>query len=329
MIKIKRKIEVVRADDIAFIDARMSERHDADITAIGSGQFFKRQLEHVYSTTYQASMPMPNSLRLFPVDTEINEGATSYVHRMMEPVGEAIVISNYGNDLPRVNTVMREEVKQLKDIGNSYSYSIKDIASARMTGANIDGDRAYASREAIERKHNEIFWWGLAEFGLYGALNHNSIPRFIFSVALNSASDPDDVVNELNAYVNSVNALTKTTAFVDTLVLPADEYAYVMSTPRSPNSDTTIGQFLILNNPFLKTIEQAWELGGDIVHNNGQSLAFAYRKSPLVAKVVAPIIYRQLPMERKNLEFVTNCTGMNGGFYSPKPLEICVGELLA
>ena len=44
-------------------------------------------------------------------------------------------------------------------------------------------------------------------------------------------------------------------------------------------------------------------------------------------KYVAPLMFRQLPVERRNLEFVVNNIGQSGGFYTPKPLHMVKGNL--
>lgn len=328
----RKKIEVIRADDIAYLDERAQaylaeqDRFDANILSTGTGFFFKRQLEHVFATTLTANIPPPNAFRLFPIDSSVPEGAKSYTQRLMEPVGEATIISNFADDLPRVNVVRREERRGIRMLGDSYGYTVQDIMAARFAGEPLDTTLGMAAREAIERKHNRLCWFGDAEAGLWGVLRHPYIPRYIFSEPLSeNASSADALIAEVNAMLNGVNSLTKTTAQVDTLVLPPDEFAYIHSAPRSATTDTTIAEFLLAKNKWLKNIEQAWELDAD--ENNDTALCLAYRKNEMSAKYVAPINFRQLPVERRNLEFVINNIGSSGGFYTPRPLEMVVGEL--
>lgn len=329
----KSKIEVIRADDVQFIDERArlhldgDMRFDSDVLSAGTGFFFRRQLEHIFAETLTAKIPPPNAFRLFPIDSSVPEGAKGYTQRIMEPVGEATIIANYADDLPRVNVVRREERRGIRMIGDSYGYSVQDIMAARFAGEPLDVTLGLAAREAIERKHNRLAWFGDEEAGLWGVLRHPYIPRFIFTEPIDkAATSSDEIIAQINQMLNGVNALTKTTAQVDTLVLPPDEYAYIHSTPRSANSDTTIADFILAKSPFLTRIEQAWELDQD--QNDGKALALAYRRDISVVKYVAPITFRQLPVERRNLEFVVNNIGSSGGFYTPRPLEMVVGELV-
>lgn len=322
--------DVIRADDMRFLDEQAqshgsSQRSD-NVLSSGVGYFFKRQLEYIFQETLLAKIAPPNAFRLFSTDSSVPEGATSYTQRLMEPTGEATLIANYADDLPRVNVTRKEETRSIRMIGDSYSYSVMDIMAARFAGQPLDQDLGFSAREAIERKHNRLCWFGDQQAGLWGVLAHPYIPRYAFANAISSASTATQIIDEINDMINGVNSLSKTTASPNTLVLPPDEYAYIFSTPRSPTSDTTIAAYLVANNPFLEMIEQAWECAAD--QNGGQALCLAYRKDPMNARYVAPIVFRQLPVERRNLEFVINNIASSGGFYTPRPLEMVVGELV-
>jgi len=322
------KIEVIRADDMRFLDEQahsFAQPRQDNVLASGVGYFFQRELEYIYQRTLEAKVAPPNAFKFFSIDSSVPEGATSYTQRLMEPTGEATLIANYADDLPRVNVTRKEESRAIRMMGDSYSYSVMDIMAASMSSQPLDQDLGFAAREAIERKHNRLCWFGDQQAGLWGVLAHPYIPRFAFTNAISSASTPDQIIDELNDMINGVNSLSKTTASPNTLVLPPDEYAYIHSTARSATSDTTIAAYLIANNPFLEMIEQAWECAAD--QNGGQALCLAYRKDPMNARYVAPIVFRQLPVERRNLEFVVNNIASSGGFYTPRPLEMVVGEL--
>lgn len=322
-------IQVIRADDIRFLDQEAANfrarRQDAGILSAGTGMFFKRELEFVFRETLMARLAPPNLFRLFPIDTSVSEGATSYTQRMLEPVGEAAIISDYADDLPRVNVVRREERRSIIDIGDSYSYSVREIMAARFANVPLDRQLGVAAREAIEKKHNRLGWFGDVDAQLFGILRHPDIPRFLFANPIDATTPADTIIDEINSMINRVNSLTKTVANVNTLVLPPDEFAFIFSTPRSATTDTTIADFLLDKNPFLEFIEQAWEL--DASENGGQKLAVAYRRDPMNVKYVAPVTFRQLPVERRNLEFIINNMASSGGFYTPRPLEMVIGEL--
>ena len=318
---------VIRQDDLDYINQKARElRQDASIMTTGTGYFFQRQLEYIFERTLKANIPAPNFSKFFPVDSSVGEGAKSYTQRLMEPVGEAKIISSYGDDLPRVNVVRREKRRAIQMLGDSYGYSVQDIMAARFAGEPLDTQLGMAAREAIERKHNRLCWYGDQSAQLWGVLDHPYIPRFIFSQSLNEDSTADEIIGQLNAMINGVNTLTKTTGQVNRVGLPPDEYTYIHSA-RIPDTNITIAEFVLKAHQD-KDLQflQSWELDAD--ENDGQALAIAYRQDEASVKYVAPVPFRQLPVERRNLEFVINNIASSGGFYTPRPLEMVIGELL-
>lgn len=325
---------IIDEADLKFIDktvknnlaaSQKNSRHRNDNLDPGSGYFFARELEYIYSETLKADLPEANFNKLFAVDSAPREGQKSYTQRIYEPVGKAEIIANMADDLPRVNVVKREETRGIHYLGDSYGYSVQDIMSAQFAGDPLDATLGEAAREAIERGHNDLCFFGSPEYKIWGVLRHPYIPRYLFSEEIGaSATDADAIIDQINALINSVNRITKTVAVADTLALPPAEYDYIHQT-RIPDTMSTIAEFILKAHPGLE-MYKCWELDADL--NEGTALALAYRKSATNAKYVAPVVFRQLPVERRNLEFVTNCLGVSGGFYSPRPLHLCVGELV-
>ena len=325
-----KKIEVIRADDVQFIDSHASThsmRGDSAFS-VSTGMFFKSQLEYTFTQALTATIPKPNALSLFSINTEVNEGATTYKQRMYEPTGEAVIISNFASDLPRVNVTQSEASANLKYIGDSYSYSMEDIMAARFAGEPLDTTLGVAAREISENKHNKMAWWGDRSHNIRGVLTHDFIPRYLNAVPFDAtAASADAIITELIAILNASSKLTKTAAKADTLILDPDAYSYIMHAPRSATSDTSIGEYLLtkFKDRGLQVFE-AWELGKEF--NNGKALGVAYRRALSISQsYVASLLFRQEPVRRVNLEFVVDCLGKSGGFYAPRPLEIIVFEL--
>jgi hypothetical protein len=314
---------------IGDANAGKPEHHRID-SAVKGGYFFRRELEYIYAQTLSADIAPPNALRLFTLDTSVNEGADSYVQYIREPVGETKIISDFAADLPRVDAVRREESKKIQWLGNSFDYSIAEIATASMSGQPLQRDKGLSSRESMEREHNDLCWYGSKEYGLDGVLNNDFVSRYVFSVPLNESSSALDIHKELNSFINSINSDNKGMVPPNslTLVLPPDEYAHVVSTARSDNStDTTIAEFLMQKNQFLGRIEQAWELEETDKIDSGKRCAFLYRSGMEYERYVAPLVYRQQPVQEHGLNYVVHALGKSGGFYSPKPIFCRIGEL--
>lgn len=308
---------------MAWLDNQV--RSDRGILEPRTGLFFKNKLEYTMRRALSMNLPAPNLFRYFMINDEVAEGATSYSQEIQEAVGRAIVISDYGADLPRVNVTKSKVSRGIVDIGDAYSYTYKQIKAAQFAGEPLDTTLGGAAREVTERKHNELGWWGDDEHDLFGVLNHPHIPRYLFGAPLLDGTTPKVIMNMLNAYLDSVNTLTETAAQADTLLLPPDEYMYIKNTMIGDGSEKTILEWLLSKREELRTVGQCWELAPK--YNNGQALCVAFRNNELVATYVAPQMFRQMPVQRNNLEWVVDCVGTSGGFYSRRPLEMVIGEL--
>lgn len=309
-----------------FADALAYAHVDADVYAAGSGYFFKKELQHTFRRALEAKIPAPNAMMLFDTASEIQKGADSYVQRIEEPLGEAIIIANFAMDLPRVNVTQREEVKQIQWLGASYGYSVKDIAAARYANKPLNRTLGITARKIIERKHNRLAWFGDYEHNLDGILNNDDIPRVIMVNAIDSNSTPATIEDELMTVLNTTRTLTKTTSKITDLGLPPAEYAYIHSTSRSQDNNTTIAQFLLMANSWLERIHEVWELDAD--ENGGTALALGWDRDSDGLRYEMVEQFSQLPVERNGLEFEVNTLGISGGANVRRPLEAFVAELV-
>jgi len=306
-------------------------RADAILTP-GTGLWFSRQLESIVPTVYRTKTPPRNGLRLFGLDpTTAGEGHKSYTHRMYESLGKASWINNYGDSLNRVSVAGKELNRPIKTFGSAYSYTIEDIMAARLTSMPLDAELARACRIANEEFLNDVLWFGDHEVGIWGVLSHPFIPRLVLAEPLTAAaSSSDAIIATVNEFLNSIDEVTETTAMAGVLLLPPAAYDYIADTPRSATTDTTILEFLIKKRSdagMPLRVEKVWELAG--AGTGGVDVIIAYPMDGRVVKHVVPIPFRQLPVQEVNLEYVINCISKSGGFYTPYPLEMAIGELPA
>lgn len=71
-----------------------------------------------------------NAFKVFPVQTEIPKGAQTAYQRIYDSYGMTEIISNYADDLRRVDVIGEEKAVKVVDIGDSYGYSINEIKIA-------------------------------------------------------------------------------------------------------------------------------------------------------------------------------------------------------
>jgi len=292
--------------------------------------FFQRELEAVKSKTYDVKYPELKCRRLIPVSFDAGAGAESIVYQQYDQVGMAKIISAYGSDLPRADIVGKEFVAKIKSLGCSYGYNIQEIRNANMAGKPLQSRKAAAAKRAILQKENNIAYFGDASTGLVGFLNNPNVtqtvvPNGVSASPLFADKTPDEILADLNGAANFIVESTNGVEIPDTLLLPLAQYNYIKSTPRSANSDTTILQYFLDNNGYIKTVEWVNELKG--VGNGGVDVMVCYRRDPDVLTLEIPQDFEQFPEQEQGLEYVVPCHQRIGGVlvYYPMAVNIVSG----
>lgn len=306
---------------------RAQRRSDAP-SGIGEnlGYWFDDELEQIMARTYEERREPNSALDIFEMDTSVSEGAKTYTHRIKKPRGEAKIIEDYGDKLPRVDVVRDEFPRPVIDIGTSYEFTIREMLSARFSDQNLERDRGQSAREAIEDKHDTLFWEGDVDNDVWGFATHPYIPRYGFSIPIDYNQDPNAIVQELHKFVSQPKLLSTSDVSPDTLLLPTKQYE-VIATMRIPDTTMTILEHLEQSNPHLSegSVRQVDKLDG--LGDNGQDLAGVFRNREDTIKIVAPIVADQLEPRDKGMTTVVEFMASNGGMYVPRPKEVVIGEL--
>lgn len=292
--------------------------------------FFARELESKKARAYDVVKAPLKAFDLFPVDTSAGAGAETIVYEQYDMTGLAKVIANYADDLPRADVKGKEFTARIKSIGNSYGYSLQEIRASQMANKSLPERKANAAVRSQREAWNRIAFYGDSVNNLQGFLTNTNIPD---SSAPNGAGGTpqwstktsDEILEDMNALANSVIALTNGAETPDTMVLPIAQYTLIASTPRSSTSDTTILAYFLQNNPFIKSVEWANELDSAQLAANGVTrftgdVAFVYRRSPDVVTLEMPVLFEQLPVQERGLEYIVPCHSRIGGVLVYYPL---------
>jgi len=132
------------------------------------------------------------------------------------------------------------------------------------------------------------------------------------------------IIRDLNLVMNSIFVNTLGTDVGDTMLLPLVQYSYIASTPRSSTSDTTILEFFLKSNPFVKMVDwlnQLKDAGGA-----GIDYMVAYKRDPEVLQLRIPSDFEQLEPEKRNLEYIIDCLESFGGVEIYYPLCVSYGS---
>lgn len=308
----------------------------ADGTSESVSVFFARELDYVKSQTYDVVYPEMTALSLFPVSSEVPEGAESFTYYSYDQTGLAVIINNYATDLPRADVKGKPTTGYVKSIGTSYGYSVQEMRASKMTGKSLDVRKGESARYAADYLVNRIAWRGDKENNLVGILSEeNDIPKFILSTVTVDGKErtefcyknADQILEDINNMQKYVSQLTKNVEKPDTLVLPAHVYID-LATRRIPDTETTILKFIMDHAPYLKEIREANELQAESTDMNptGSNVALLYTNSPKKMTLEIPMPFLQHALQEKGLEIEIPCEERVGGMVIYYPLSALIAE---
>lgn len=301
------------------------EHFDADESV-----FLQRQLDYIKSKTYDVKYAELKARKLIPVSSEADPGAEKIFYRQYDQSGLAKVIANYADDLPRADVKGKEFFAQVKTLADSYGYNIQELRAAAFSNVPLEQRRANAARRAIAQLENSLAFFGDTEANLGGFFSNPNIGSVTIpndgtgTSTLWSTKTSDQILRDLNLVANTVVSQSLGVEIPDTLLLPLEQYNYIASTARSANSDTTILNYFLQNNPYVKQVEWVNELK-DAGSGNAEVI-LAYRRDPEVLTMEVPSDFEQLELQVRNLEYVIPCMERFGGVLIYYPLAIAKGE---
>lgn len=294
--------------------------------------FFARELDHVKTKTYDRKYPELSALSLFPITSEVNEGAETVTYYSYDITGMASIINNYATDLPRVDVKGESHTAHIKSIGDSYGYNVQEMRASRMAGKSLDARKGAAARRASDHMVNKIAFAGDKKHNLIGIFSEeNDIPIYTLSeveIEGKKYTDwehktPDQILYDINGMQKFVDKITMSIEKPDTLALPS--YIYMdLANRRIPDTEITVLSFLKKNAPYLKNFESMPELQDTAkdINPSGKNVAFMYTKDPEKFSLEIPLPFYQYPLQVQKLETEVPCETRTAGLIIYYPLSM-------
>ena len=334
-----------KTEEVVMSDAIEALVASGAIVGDDAGIFFQRQLEYIQAQSYDVLYPDLMAREVFAVNTEGGEGINSITYRSYDKRGETAVISGKATDLPRGDIDGKEYTIQVRTLGNAYGYSRQELAASRLTGLPLEARKVEATRRSYEEKVNQLSWFGDASKdigGLFGGpagAPWSTVTRQVVAAAAGGTNStvwgvdktPDEVIADLTLACAKVYSDTKKLFRPDTILISVEKKQYLMNTPRSIHSDTSIMDWFLKNNMFISSKEQfkdVNELAG--IYSTNASDAFDPTGGSAEGFTVLangqdnlrlrePFPYVHLPVQYKGLEFEVNCYGRFAGLELIRP----------
>jgi len=313
----------------AMTSQELAKRFDANETA-----FLTRQLEYVRAKTFEIDYPDLKARSYIPIATDIPESVETYVYFARDRLGKAKIIANGVDDLPRIDVSAAERTGKVRQIGDSYGWDLNEMAEAARLGIPLSEQKATAAREAIEQAIDEVLCLGTTthpdqiglNFGITGLLNNADV---VSQGIINPAGDPwsttptaAEMLLDLNTMMNTIVNANSQKYIPDTILFAPAQFSLLATTSvgTDANQMTVLRSFL-LNNPYIKTIDQWYRLTGAGAGGTTDR-AIIFKKDPSVLEAVVPMEFRQEAPQARNLEFVVPCRARCGGVKVYKPAAI-------
>jgi len=292
--------------------------------------FLARQLAYVRSRVLQVPKAPLNAFTVFPVQTDVPSGAESAYQRIYDSVGMAEIISNYADDLHRVDVLADEIPVKVFTVGDAYGYNVKEIQSAQLANVNLTLYNAQAARRAIDQKLNQLAWHGDERHHIIGFLNNPNISQVTLTADGTGNSTQiatktfDKVVRDFNEIINAIPEATQQVEIPNTVIMSTKVYDHVATTARSDHSDLTILDFLKRTHPEIQRWLKVGELNGAGANNSDVIIAGKF--DPDYIKFEIPDRFLQMPVQVRNLEYVVNCYAYAIGVTVTLPMAFVKAE---
>ena len=310
------------------------------------GVFFQRQLEYIQAQSYDVLYPDLMGREIFALNTEGGEGINVITYRSYDKRGETQIIAGKATDLPRGDIDGKEFSINVRTLGNAFGYSRQEIAAAKLTGMPLEARKAEATRRSYEEKVNQIIFFGSAENGISGLFGGVAGQPWSETTAnLVDGSDAasrawygsgatksvSGVIKDLTDACAAMYSDTKKIFRPNRILMSVQAKQFLMNTPRSETTDTSILNWFLANNMFIKSADQIVDVnelegiysptvaGTFLADGSGKDgfTVLAEEESNMRAR--EPFPYVHLPVQYKGLEFEINCYGRFAGLEIIRP----------
>lgn len=300
------------------------------------GIYFSRELEFLKAKSYDVLYPELLARRLFPVDSSADPGADTIAYQTWDHIGSAAVIHSYANDLKNLEVSAKLTVRQIYSEGISFSYSIQDVRAAKFAGKPLNERKAMGCRRQMLSLENKIAFHGNdATFGVpsldfEGFINNSQVNVMTPTDGASTFTDwarktPDEIIADIGTMASTIRDVTNGVEAPNTLLIPELQYAHLSTTPRSPTSDTTILNFILASNAWVREIIPCYNLKGVAPSSaayDSEDVAILYDRSPEKLTMEIPVDVEFLPVQEKALSFEVPVHARTAGviIYYPKSI---------
>lgn len=236
------------------------------------------------------------------------------------PIRDLVTFAGSG-----ANYLREEIILQLRDYGDSFTYSDDEIEAGRAqlqanVGVQLDDirEKTEAAREGGAQRANSVLLSGDYSNDLAGFVNHPDWPRIFCAYPFNSTSTADQITAQANVVITAVKKQTENRARVNKVALGVDPHRYIETVFPGTTNDSTIKDRIIKSNPGLQ-FEEVLECGESSADPTGKEVAVFYENDPSVIEGVVVLAFEVKPPQAQAFGYVVYCRCKLGGIHLKKP----------
>lgn len=292
----------------------------SDIRNDEVGLFLARELETILARTFETEYADIKYSQILPISTEVATGSDSFTYKIFDAQGSMKIIADKGSDLPRADILRKEVTHPVRSLGASFAYSIQETrAAAQVPGLQLEQRRANAVRRAYEEKVQDVAYFGSSADGIDGLFNNANVDKIVPNKWFDGTITTDEMLEILNEGPTRIIQNSNMKEQPNTMLVPQNVYRIISTTARSTTSDTTVLEFFLRTNPYIRAVEPINDLeAAKSVLNKDRIVC--YDRSPEKLQLHIPQTLEFLPPVRQNLEFSVAAHARVGGvaLYYPK-----------
>ena len=301
----------------------------------GESLWFARQLEYIRPGLLEVRYPELKGKQIVPVNNTVDPGSESYTYRSTDMFGEVLVTSDYSRQTPRSDVKGGEATQVIRALTTSYGYNMQEMRAAIKAGLPLDVRKAMAARSNMERKLDDVIFFGDAASSLKGFANLSS-GTTSYTVANGNASgnqlwrtkSADEIAADMHGLVAKIVSVSLEIFQPDTLVVPLRGYAIISTRRMAQGSNQTILDYFLSTNPYVKNVVPTHKLdyANRAKWSGSSGRMVALRSDPMVLEAVIPQEFEQLPPQMEGFETLTLCHARTAGVVAYYPPAIAYGD---
>lgn len=292
------------------IEPKLNLKQDVRRMDAGETAMLSQQLEQLMAQSFDVVYSPLQARQFLPVRTSTSPGAEVVAYSQFDHVGQALKVTSYADDLPRVNVTQKKFTNNIVPFGAAFEISLQNLRAAMFSGVPLDDHMVRAARRAIEQAINTLALDGDSELAIQGLKDHSGITDTAATTGTWSTATPDqiwaDFLQGMQLVVDASDNLFPPNA----CIIPLARKEYMSQ--RMTDSDVTIETFIRQNSGMQLFYSHDFDTA-----DSGNPRALFFHRSPETGWIDVAQEYEQLAPQWTNMAYVINCHSRSAGVIIP------------